>query len=80
MEKFADRLADVTELLGDHQDAHVAQTIIRELAAHAETDGVTGMSLGLLYEYESEEEILDRLRFVAMWPKARRAARRVGMI
>ncbi len=80
MEKFADRLADVTELLGDHQDAHVAQTIIRELAAHVETDGVTGMSLGLLYEYESEEEILDRLRFVAMWPKARRAARRVGMI
>ena len=80
MERFADRLADVTELLGDHQDAHVAQTIIRELAAHAETDGVTGMSLGLLYEYESEEEILDRLRFVAMWPKARRAARRLGMI
>lgn len=79
MEKFADRLASVTELLGDHQDAHVAQTIIRELAAHPETDGVTGMSLGLLFEYESEEEILDRLRFMEIWPGARRVARRVGM-
>jgi len=79
MDRFADRLADVTELLGDHQDAHVAQTIIRELAAHSETDGATGMSLGLLYEYESEEEILDRLRFMTMWPKARRDARRLGM-
>lgn len=79
MERFADRLAEVTELLGDHQDAHVAQTILRELAAHADTDGVTGMSLGLLFEFESEEEILDRLRFMRIWPRARRAARRVGM-
>lgn len=79
MEKFADRLADVTELLGDHQDAHVAQTIIRELAGHADTDGATGLSLGLLYEFESEEEILDRLRFMEMWPKTRRVAHRVGM-
>lgn len=66
-------------LLGHHQDAHVAQTIIRELASHDGTDGLTGMSLGLLYEFESEEEILDRLRFVEMWPRARRSARRAGM-
>lgn len=79
MEKLAHRLAEVTELLGEHQDAHVAQTIIRELAAHADTDGATGMSLGLLYEFESEEEILDRLRFLEIWPRARRVARRVGM-
>ena len=70
---------EVTELLGDHQDAHVAQTIIRELASHDGTDGLTGMSLGLLYEFESEEEILDRLRFIEMWPRARRSARRAGM-
>lgn len=79
MARFAGRLAEVTELLGDHQDAHVAQTIIRELASHDGTDGLTGMSLGLLYEFESEEEILDRLRFIEMWPRARRSARRAGM-
>ena len=80
MDRLAERLSDVTELLGDHQDAHVAQTIIRELASHPDTDGATGLSLGLLHEYESEVEMVDRLRFVKVWPATRRAARkaRVG--
>jgi CHAD domain-containing protein len=79
MQRLATTLADVTELLGDHQDAHVAQTIIRELAAHPETDGLTGLSLGLLHEYESEVEMLDRVRFAKLWPKARTSARRAGV-
>ena len=79
MKRHARRLADVTELLGDHQDAHVAQQIIRELASHADIDGLTGLSLGVLHEYEADEEILDRYRFVELWPKARRDAARAGM-
>jgi CHAD domain-containing protein len=79
MTRHASSLADVTDILGDHQDAHVAQGIIRELAGHAETDGLTGLALGLLHEYESDEEILDRLRFIEMWPKARRVARKAGL-
>jgi hypothetical protein len=79
MVALATILADVTELLGDHQDAHVAQTIIRELAAHPETDGLTGLSLGLLHEYESEVEMLDRVRFAKLWPRARKAACRAGV-
>jgi CHAD domain-containing protein len=79
MQRLAARLADVTELLGDHQDAHVAQTIIRELAAHADTDGATGLSLGLLHSYESEVEIIDRLRFADLWPGVRRSARKAGV-
>ena len=79
MQKFATSLAQVTEILGDHQDAFVAQVILREIASHQETDGVTGMSLGLLHEYEAEEEILDRVRFFEMWPDARRVARKAGM-
>ena len=71
--------ADVTELLGDHQDAHVAQTIIREVAAHADTDGLTGLSLGVLHEYETEVEMLDRLRFHELWPMVRRRARSAGI-
>lgn len=78
MERLARVLADVTELLGDHQDAHIAQTIIRELASHPQTDGMTGLSLGLLYEYEFDEEIVDRLRFMDLWPQARRVARKAG--
>ncbi len=79
MRRLASRLTAVTELLGDHQDAHVAQTIIRELASHPDTDGMTGLSLGLLHEYESEVEMVDRLRFVKVWPATRRAARKAGV-
>lgn len=79
MQSFARMLADVTELLGDHQDAHVAQGILRQLAASPETDGQTGMSLGILHEYESDEEILDRYRFDELWPSARARARKAGV-
>ena len=79
MQKFANALAQVTEVLGDHQDAFVAQTILREISSHQETDGVTGMALGLLHEYEAEEEILDRVRFSSLWPDVRRIARKAGM-
>jgi CHAD domain-containing protein len=79
MKRYAQQMAEVTEMLGDHQDAHVAQGILRELASHAETDGLTGLSLGLLHEYEADEEILDRYRFAELWPVARRDAKRAGM-
>jgi CHAD domain-containing protein len=79
MRRLAESLADVTELLGDHQDAHVAQTIIREVAAHGETDGLTGLSLGVLHEYETEVEMLDRLRFHELWPTVRRRAKDAGV-
>ena len=79
MKQHARMLSEVTELLGDHQDAHVAQVILRELASHADVDGLTGMSLGILHEYEADEEILDRYRFAELWPAARRTARHAGM-
>lgn len=79
MEALAEGLADVTELLGDHQDANVAQAIIRELASHEATDGLTGMSLGLLHEFEAEEEILDRMRFAELWSRVRRSAGKAGV-
>lgn len=79
MEALAEALAEVTDVLGDHQDAHVAQTIIRELSGHADVDGQTGLSLGLLHEVEAEQEILDRFRFTELWPRVRRLARRAGV-
>lgn len=79
MRRLADALAEVTEVLGDHQDAHVAQQLIRELAAHPETDGSTGLSLGLLHEFESEVEMRDRFRFRDIWSQARHRARQAGV-
>jgi CHAD domain-containing protein len=79
MVALAGDLALVTDLLGDHQDAHVAQSIIREVAGHQDVDGLTGLSLGLLHEYETDEEIRDRLRFTELWPRVRRTARKAGL-
>jgi CHAD domain-containing protein len=79
MRRYAGSLAEVTELLGDHQDAHVAQQILRELASHADIDGRTGMALGILHEFEADEEILDRYRFDEYWPTAVQAARHAGV-
>lgn len=79
MRRLATSLAEVTEVLGDHQDAHVAQQLLRELAAHPETDGSTGLSLGLLYEFESEVEMRDRFRFKEIWGEARHRARQAGV-
>jgi hypothetical protein len=66
-------------VLGDHQDAHVAQTLIRDVAAQASTDGMTGLSLGLLHEYEAEVEMRDRLRFLDIWADARARAKAAGI-
>jgi CHAD domain-containing protein len=77
--RLAVDLADVTDLLGDHQDAHVAKGILRELAGHPDVDGLTGMSLGLLHEFEADEEILDRFRFLEVWAGTRRLARKAGL-
>lgn len=79
MRRLAVGLADVTEVLGDHQDAHVAQTLIRDVASQDGTDGVTGLSLGLLHEYEAEVEMRDRLRFLDIWTEARALAKAAGV-
>jgi inorganic triphosphatase YgiF len=79
VENFASALADVTEVLGTHQDAHVAQTTLRELADLA--DGPVGYRLGLLHAIEVSAELDDRELFLAKtWPRARKAARHSGML
>ena len=43
------RVKDVQELLGDHQDAAVSRTVLRELGATAPSEGGNGFTFGLLY-------------------------------
>lgn len=78
IERLANRLSDVTEILGSHQDAHVAQQFLLEVVPSA--DGSTGFGLGLLFEGEYVFEIADREEFLAMWPTVVRAARTSGLI
>ena len=77
MERLAHRLANVTEILGTHQDAHVAQATLRELSGY--TDPTDAFALGRLLAIEEAAEMADRREFLAMWPSVRKAARRAGV-
>ncbi len=78
VQRLAQDLAVVTDVLGTHQDAHVAQIALREMAAT--TDGEAGFALGLLHEIEGDAEIADRIEFSSrVWRSARKAARASGM-
>ncbi len=71
---LAEALSDVTDLLGEHQDAHVAQQHCRELAERF--DGSTGFALGLLHEQERQRELAVRQDFMDDWPRIARVASR----
>lgn len=77
MERLADRLADVTEVLGSHQDAHVAQSTLRALAPDADAAGA--FALGRLLAIEEGAEMADRRTFLDLWPQVRRAAHRADI-
>lgn len=79
LKRFAKALSGVTELLGEHQDAWVAQNTLRELAERPEVDGVTGFSLGLLHQFEFEQEMFARTDFVALWPDIKRAHKKARL-
>lgn len=76
--RLADRLSEVTELLGSHQDAHVAQQFLVDIVPGS--DGATGFALGLLFEGEYVFEMADREEFLALWPSVVRAAQTSGLI
>lgn len=73
------RLADVTEVLGEHQDAVVAQDMLRELSEHADIDTASVIALGMLaqVEFEIEQDLRDDA--AQPWKRARRAAREAGV-
>lgn len=62
-------LEEVTEILGDHQDAHVAQMTLKSLAADADIDAPTGFALGLLFALEVDYEMALRREFRRLWPR-----------
>ena len=77
--RLADALSDVTDILGEHQDACIAQDVLREMADTDGIDGRTGFALGLLHEHEFEQELHARLEFQRMWPDIRRVLKRTNL-
>ncbi|MCB0915598.1 MAG: CYTH and CHAD domain-containing protein [Actinobacteria bacterium] len=78
--ELEDALSEVTEVLGEHQDACVAQDVIREIAASRDVDGETGFALGLLHEHEFEEEIHNRVQFRDIWANAKKVQRHTRLV
>ena len=70
---MANALSSVTEQLGEHQDASIAKDTCRELAGHF--DGPTGFALGLLYGYETECELIARVKLREQWPDVKATAK-----
>lgn len=68
-------MSEITDILGDHQDACIAQDVLKELAATEGIDGPTGFSLGLAHEREYETEVHDRTEFERIWPEVQRIYR-----
>lgn len=77
MARLAERLADVTEILGNHQDAHVAQQALRAMADDAPP--LAAFALGRLVGIEEAAEVEDRKAFLALWPDVRKIAHRAGV-
>lgn len=78
-ERFAEALEEVTEQLGEHQDAHVARLTLRELADTPGHDGLEGFALGMLHGLEDAAEMAARRRFVRLWPRVRRVHRKTRL-
>jgi CHAD domain-containing protein len=79
VKQFAKALSKVTEILGEHQDAWVAQNTLRELAADEGVDGLSGFALGVLNEFEFEQELFDRTDFVELWPSVEKAHKKARL-
>ena len=67
-QELAHVLSDITEVLGHHQDAYIAQAALRERMAVGGVDAATAFSLGLLHGVELRDELQLRIDFWQMWP------------
>lgn len=79
LKQFGKALAEVTEVLGEHQDAWVAQQTLQSLAAAPDVTGDAGFALGLLHQYELRQEMLDRKHFIRLWPSIKRSHKKAQL-
>jgi CHAD domain-containing protein len=74
-ERFVDRVKKLQDILGEHQDAAVAEIRLRELARDAPAPR-TGFVAGLLVERQHARRQLARAAFEGLWPEVQRRGRK----
>jgi CHAD domain-containing protein len=72
--EFVSRAKDVQDVLGEHQDATVAEERIRELVAQVRGTGRTALAAGRLIERQRSRQVSAR----EAWPRAWKRLRRAG--
>ncbi|MFF4651896.1 CHAD domain-containing protein [Streptomyces sp. NPDC001380] len=70
--RFRDRMKELQELLGEHQDAVVARTVLRELAAAADAAGEPSFTWGVLHQVEQDAADAAERRLPRAWRRASR--------
>lgn len=79
MRACAEYLAQVTDLLGTHQDAHVARDILRTIATGSTTSREEAYALGMMSQHEAAQQNDFRREFRRLWPNVVHAAERAGL-
>ncbi len=74
-ERFVDRVKKLQDVLGEHQDAVVAEARLRALAGKA-AGRRAGFVAGLLAERQRARRLAARAAFAEAWPKAERRGRK----
>jgi CHAD domain-containing protein len=70
---FVSRAKDVQDVLGEHQDATVAEERIRELVAQVRGTGRTALAAGRLVERQRSRRVAAREAWPQAWKRLRRA-------
>jgi CHAD domain-containing protein len=71
--EFVSRAKDVQDVLGEHQDATVAEERIRELVAQVRGTGRTALAAGRLIERQRSRRVSARKAWPQAWKRLRRA-------
>ena len=74
-ERFVDRVKKLQDILGEHQDAVVAEARLRALAGKA-AGRRAGFVAGLLAERQRARRLAARAAFAETWPKVQRRGRK----
>jgi CHAD domain-containing protein len=70
--KFAKQLESVTELLGEHQDASIAASLMQQLSTKARGTRST-FAMGVLFAQQRDQVRRCRIEFIKTWPRVSHA-------
>lgn len=78
--RFAKKLAEVTEVLGEHQDAAIAKDRVEEIGTLPDAPSPAAFVMGVLRGVEQESADRQRGVFAGVWPRVSKARWRSWLV